>query len=164
MLRIVCVALLALSAVLFVAVDRAEPAGPAAPLAAGNTTAPVVVYSLRGGTLLGTVHTQLTVYNNGFATIAKMDDSVIFGQVEDVASAGVGPAAANKLLLDLVQNGAVTLPDQNTIIFDTPLTTLTILEGKQLGLSRTFSYFFGPEYSGVNQVIVDFIQTHFPGF
>ena len=62
MLRIVCVALLALSAVLFVAVDRAEPAGPAAPLAAGNTTAPVVVYSLRGGTLLGTVHTLSLIH------------------------------------------------------------------------------------------------------
>ena len=125
---------------------------------------PVVMFSITGGTLTGSIHRQLSVYNNGFATIAKLDDGPIFGLSEDVDTAGVGPAAANQFLLDLVAAGAVSLPDQQIFISDVPLNTLTILEGKQLALSRTFSYFGGGQYNNVQQIIDTFIQTHFPGF
>ena len=143
----------------------ATGAAPAASAAAIQNE-PLVVYSVNGGTLSGLIHRQLTVYNSGFATIAKADQ-IVFptpGEAIDVQTASVGAAAARKLLGDLVDAGAVTLPDQQVPVPDVPLTTLTIAEGKEIALSRTFSYYVGPPYSGVSQVINRFITANFPAF
>ena len=78
--------------------------------------------------------------------------------------ASIGPQAALQLLIDLVVAGAATLPDQRFVIPDVPLNTLTILEGKELALSRTFSYSIGGKYTGVSTVINSFVQNTFPGF
>lgn len=128
---------------------------------------PVVVFNVTGATLAGTVHRQLTVYNNGFVTISKLDNQVFPAQqrVVDVQTAGIGGERAFNLVLRLVQNGAGTLRDQPLVVSDVPLNTLTVLEGKEVAASRTFSWWVGiGEYSGVQRVINDFIQAHFPGF
>ena len=50
---------------------------------------PVMLYSLAGSTLAGTLHTQLAVYSSGFATIATQNETLIPSQqdFEDVATA-----------------------------------------------------------------------------
>lgn len=127
---------------------------------------PVVVYSLSGGTLTGTLHRQLTVYNSGFVTLAKLDQPVFPtpGEVQEVRTAQVGPEGATQLLIDLVQAGAVQLEDQPFPVSDTPLKTLTVLEGKTFALSRTFSWRIGGDYLGVDEVLGTFIEKIFPGF
>ena len=143
--------------------------GPAAPAPAQSGVIqwePVVVYNLTGGTLTGTLHRQLTVYNNGFATIAQFDMPVFPtpGEIKDVATTSVGSDAAFQLLIDLVVAGAGTLPDQQIPFSDTPLKTLTVLQGQQLALSRTISWYGGFGYTDLDIVVNTFIADNFPGF
>ena len=126
---------------------------------------PVVIFDTTGSAFAGSIHEHLTVYNSGFVTISKRNDNP-FGNLDiDVQTANVGSAVAMKLLIDLVAAGAVTLPDQNVSAADIPLKTLTILEGKELALSRTFSYWDGiDQYGAVATVLNEFITDTFPGF
>ena len=127
---------------------------------------PVVVYNVTGGTLTGLIHRQLTVYNSGFVTIAKLDEPVFPqpAEIQEVRTAQVGPQAATQLLISLVQAGAVQLEDQSFPVSDVPLKTLTILEGKTFALSRTFSWYVGGDYAVVDQALNKFIGDTFPGF
>lgn len=127
---------------------------------------PVVVYSINGGTLIGTVHRQLTVYNSGFATIAKMDSSVFPapGELVDVQTANIGPDRASHLLFTLLRAGAAELPDQKLIVNDVPLKTLTVMRGRPTTIANTFSYWLGfGAHASVDKVITDFINETFPG-
>ncbi len=141
--------------------------GSSAPQSSGAIqNEPVVVYSLTGGTLIGTLHRQLIVYNSGFVTIAKLDQPVfpVPGVDMDVETASIGSDGAYKLLLELVQAGAAQVSDQTIPFSDTPLKTLTVLEGRTLALSRTFSWYGGAEWAAVDQTIDTFIASTFPGF
>ncbi|MEM7305820.1 MAG: hypothetical protein AAF682_04085 [Planctomycetota bacterium] len=142
-----------------------QPAGAGgAPAVGGITNEPMVVFDVTGPTFAGSIHEHLAVYNNGFVTISKRNDNP-FGNLDvDVQTANVGADGALKLLLDLIGSGAVTLPDQSGTASDIPLTTLTIAEGQEIALSRTFSYWSAPQYNGVAGVMNDFISTTFPGF
>lgn len=169
MLRFGLVALAVGAVVLFVGAGPVQPAPSASATAPANTIVnePVVVFQVNGSTQTGTVHRQLSVYNNGFVTIAKLDHQVfpVNQEIKDVQTANVGSEAAFQLLLRLVQAGAAELPDQPLVASDIPLNTLTVLQGKELALSRTFSWWVGiGGYAGVQQVVNDFVQTHFPGF
>ncbi len=158
---------LALSSVLLSATQSSDHANRYAPAPTTITqNEPMVIYSVTGGTLTGGVHRQLTVYNNGFATIAKLDTPVFPtpGTFKDVETTSVGATAALQLLIDLVNAGAATLPEQQFILPDVPLTTLTVLEGREIGLSRTISFSGGPPYSAMQQVIDRFVNATFPGF
>ena len=128
---------------------------------------PLVVFSVSGGTLTGTVHRQLTVYNNGFVTISKLDHQYFPTEQEivDVKTTSIGTERAYNLVLRLVRSGAGVLPDQPIFVSDVPLNTLTVLDGKEVAVARTFSWWLGiGEYSGVQRVINEFVQANFPGF
>ena len=164
MLRIATLSLLALAFVVLLGLHSARSAATQAAATGVHVNEPMVVFDVTGPTFAGEIHRHLAVYNNGFVTIAKRDNNPFGNLVIDVRTANVGPDGALTLLTDLVLAGAVSLPDQDVGAADIPLTTLTLLEGKQLALSRTFSYFDGGPYTGVSSVMSTFISQTFPGF
>ena len=127
---------------------------------------PILIHDVVGGTLTGTVHTHLTIYNNGFATVAKLHDSVLTGSVEkDVATAALTPAEVQQLRLDLRASSASTLPDQPAWGADVPLSTMTVLRGGTDALAHTFSYQFASgAYDAPAAVVQGLMEQHFPGF
>ena len=143
----------------------AAPAAPAPQAGAPIVFEPVVMFDVTGTTFAGTVHEHMTVYNNGFVTISKRNDNP-FGNLQiDVQTADVGAAAASQLLGNLISAGVTTLPDQAVGAADLPLSTLTVLQGKQQALSRTFSYWAATnQYAAVSSVINGFKTSTFPGF
>ena len=73
MLRIALFAGIATSAVYLASASSAAPnqGTVVVPSLGEIVNEPVLVFSLTGGTLTGTVHAQLAVYNSGFATLAE---------------------------------------------------------------------------------------------
>ena len=168
MFRYGILVLLASTIAVLVAATPNDHALPTSPAEIPNSiiNEPMVSFSIAGSTLTGTVHRQLTVYNSGFVTISKFDNQVFptQGITKDVQTASVSQEDALLLLIRLAQAGALTLPDQPGFVNDVPLSTLTLLEGKELALSRTISWWVDPSYSGIQSVLDDFIASTFPGF
>jgi len=172
MLRIV--PLLALAgiglATLFASQPQSQVAiGPAKPVPVGCKNnlkvEPVLNVDVTGGTLAGPFHRRLTVYNNGLATVSKDIDSVFGGPDIDADYTYVSAAAVSQLQSDLLTSGAFGLCDQSIIVFDVPLTTVTVFSGTTDAKAHTFSYWLGSgSYSGVQGVVSSFFSTHFPGF
>ncbi|MDF1800085.1 MAG: hypothetical protein P1V81_12980 [Planctomycetota bacterium] len=151
-------------------------AGPAAPQDGPQVIAtvggpikfePVLIHDVVGGTLTGAVHTHLTVYNNGFMTVAKFHD-VVFpapGTDKDVATASLSPAEVQQLQADLRASGAFGLPDQEATGADIPLTTMTVFRGATDAKAHTFSYLMGTSpYAAAQDVVDQLMADHFPGF
>ena len=126
---------------------------------------PVMLYSLAGSTLAGTLHTQLAVYSSGLATIATQNETFIPSQqdFEDVATAYLDVRDVRELREQLKASGAFTLTDQKLFASDIPLNTLTVFSGASL--NHTYSYWVGTnQYEAANKVVQDFIDKHFPTF
>ncbi len=159
----------ALAAALIATAGPATSQGGASVITPGGPVKmePVLIHDVVGGTLAGTIHTHLTVYNNGFVTVAKFHDPVLSGggPEKDVLTAALEPAEVQQLQKDLRQAGAYALPDQPLIGTDVPLSTLTVLRGGTDAVAHTYSYLFGTGgYAAPQQVIDNLMSTHFPGF
>jgi len=129
---------------------------------------PVLNYDVTGSTLLGPVHSRLTVYNNGLLTRSSTSGAVASsfagsGSSGGTASTGfASPAAIAQLQKDLVDAGAFRLCDQPFVVSDVPLTTVTAFRGATDAKTHTFNYWLGiGDYAGVEQVIAAFIADNF---
>ena len=122
---------------------------------------PIVIYDLTGSTLTGPFNLNLEVYNDGTAKI-----SGVTGQTADARVANVGQQTALQFAKDLRSAGAWTLSDQQLVVADVPLKTITVLRGFNGDLEgRSFSYWTGVnQYQGVEIAAQLFIAQHFPGF
>jgi len=119
-------------------------------------------YDTTGGTLTGPINVNLQVYSNGEVKYSR--SSGLSTPTSSVQHVFVTPNVAMKLLKRLRGAGAFSLCDQNLIVADVPLSTLTVLMPKQDGRFHTFSYSigFGPGYAEVSQLINDFIGSNIP--
>ena len=164
MLRIALFAGIATSAVYLASASSAAPnqGTVVVPSLGEIVNEPVLVFSLTGGTLTGTVHAQLAVYNSGFATLAEKSD-VVFpnpGEHIDVQTTYLDQRDIRKLRGELKAAGSFDLGDQQLVLSDIPLSTITVLEGPK---ANTFSYFASTgAYEAPALVVDDFIATHFP--
>lgn len=167
MLRYVLLTGLAASAIHFATESSAEPHSPVDPGSVADAPGavahePVLLYSLAGGTLTGTLHTQLAVYSSGFATIARFDEAFAppLGEYKAVETTYLDARDIRELDRALEAAGAPTLIDQQPFSVDSPLSTVTVFQG---GRANTFSY--GPSegaFEAVDQAVERFIATHFP--
>lgn len=144
--------------------------GPGGPIQWSITQEPVLSFTIAGSTLAGTTHQQLTVYNNGLASISRLNEISIGGPStgfvdKDVDVAYVPVGKVKRLQRALKNAGAFTLPDSASILADVPLTTVTVLQGETTALAHTYSYYLlGDAYAPASKVIGDFIESTFPGF
>jgi len=163
MLRFALFAGIATSAMYLASASSAAPQGPVVIFPQDEIiNEPVLVFSLTGGTLTGTLHTQLAVYNSGFATLAEKNDTVFPapGEFIDVQTTYLDQRDIRKLRGELKAAGSFNLGDQQLVLADIPLSTITVLEGQ---MANTFSYWTSSgAYSAPAGVIGDFIATHFP--
>lgn len=167
MFRYVFLTGLAASAIYLATESSAEPQAPSPSdpvVGAPNEVLhqPVLLYSLAGGTLTGTLHTQLTVYSSGFATIARFDEAFVapLGEYKAVKTTYLDARDIRELGRDLQAAGALTLVDQQQFAADIPLNTVTVFQGGQV---NTFNYWTSSgAFEPVNQTIDAFIATHFP--
>ncbi len=153
-------AILAAPAPQQVQLDPGSAIGIAAPTACPNKVAvePVVLYDVTGSTLAGPYHQHLTVYGNGFATLAR--DPVVGGSV--VETVFLPPADVAQLRTDLAALGAASLCDIPTPVSDVPLNTVTVLSGGTDARAHTFSFFLAiKQHGAVKTLLETFIATHF---
>jgi len=123
---------------------------------------PVVNFDVTGGTLAGPFHRRLTVYSNGAANVST---ATTFPPSSDARTTNVSQSVVDDLRKALEDAGAFALCDQDISVADLPLSTVTVFEGGTDGTSHTYSYWLGIKgWSAPNQILVDFIATHFPGF
>lgn len=124
---------------------------------------PLVVYDQSGFGLGGQIDVALTVYNDGTARVSSF-----FAGAPNLSKARlefVGPDAAQQLLVDLAQLGAATQCDSDLFATDLPTSTLTVQRGLTDSAAHTFSWIAPTDQQAlIEQRIVDFIQTTFPGF
>lgn len=121
---------------------------------------PVIVFHLSGGTLASQIEESLLVFNNGSVLHAR---SETFPAQMVVEAAFVSQGAVRSLFQDLVGLGASGLCDQNLVVSETPLRTLTLMRGTPNSLSHTFSYYgFDIPYQPIDDRIRNFIAVTFP--
>lgn len=140
---------------------------PARGLGTGCTNAfprePVLVYDKTGGTLIGPVHVQLTVYSDGLATYSRIDPLDRDGQVSvRILSAG----QVDALVDTLVAVGADVMCDDPTMITDVPLATVTVLQGDGAdAAAHSFSYYDAASGAAalVESILRDFIAAEIEG-
>lgn len=129
---------------------------------------PLLVFERAGGTLLGPMYRNLTVYSDGRASLAKNDTVFLdarVGQEVAVATISLSPADVAAFWALLVDAGAFSLCDMNAQVMDVPLNTVTIFDGRTDADAHTYSYWIAiDEYAGVGALISNFIATHFPDF
>jgi hypothetical protein len=157
-MRFVCSFVFVLFAAASAHAQSAATAGGDPPTQVCDTerSEPLVLWDITGWTLLGEVHGNLAVYNNGFASVSSANG--------DVRMVVIEPDVALQLRDDLIRVGAATLCDQGYVT-DSPLTTVTVLGDGADARAHTFSYWV-PEraYSRVQAAIDLFLAAHFPGF
>jgi hypothetical protein len=129
---------------------------------------PLLLFEQSGGTLLGPVYRNLTVYSDGRATLTQ-DVSAVFDAEATtdtkVASVSLSPNNVAALWTILVDAGAFTLCDADAQVFDAPLNTVTIFDGRTDADAHTYSYWIGTgDHAIVDTVISHFIAMQFPDF
>lgn len=130
---------------------------------------PLLIFERSGGTLLGPMYRNLTVYSDGRVSMSK-DDTVFFdsgvGQETAVAVISLSTGEVERLWAMLVDAGAFSLCDMDgPQVMDVPLNTVTIFDGRTDADAHTYSYWIAiNEYAGVGAVISSFIAMHFPDF
>jgi len=121
---------------------------------------PLLVYDRSGGTLIGAVHTQLTVYSDGLATYSNFDP-----MSASVASVRVLSAREVAGLVDtLAAVGAHVMCDDPMQVTDVPLATVTVLQGEGAdAAAHSFSYYSvsAGAQGIVESIVQDFIAAHF---
>lgn len=121
---------------------------------------PVLVYDFTGGTLVGTFHRNVVVYNNGFVTFARKDN-IVFPDQQEVEDVEIGTATreqVRELIVRLTELGAFASRDNATQILDVPLATVTFFP--RAGTRATANTFSFPSagVSDVEVVIDDFVD------
>jgi hypothetical protein len=129
---------------------------------------PLLLFEQSGGTLLGPMYRNLTVYSDGRATLTQ-DEAAAFDSEEVtetmVASVSLTPDNVAALWAVLVDAGAFTLCDADAEVFDVPLNTVTIFDGRADADAHTYSYWIGTgDHAIVDTVISHFIAMQFPDF
>ena len=167
MLRRIALLAVALSPVAVLAF-ASTPAKAGGPTACPNLYAvePLVMWDVTGFSFFGgLLHEHLVVYSNGTAAISTASDDNTSATGAQGKVAFVDPAKAQRFLRELASAGAFDLCDQNLIVNDIPLTTLTVFKGATDATSHTFSYWTGDApYDKVASVVSAFIASTFPGF
>ena len=171
MFRITTLSVLAAVAIAVSIPSAAQPTSGsslAAPITAGAIKQePVLLYDITGSTLTGSVHLQLTVYNNGVAAASRLNH-VVFpspGVDADVDVVYIAPQEVNMLRRDLAAAGAFTNVDQSIFVSDVPTTTVTVFRGATDAKAHTYSYMLASgSTADVQAVIQDFLKLHFPGY
>lgn len=136
-----------------------------APLAFGAASnqiphEPLLVYDVTGSTLLGPLHTSLSVYNDGTVSYVSLPPFVL-GAVPEVRTVFVGQPAVQALSKDLSMAGAGTLQDNFGAAQDIPLTTVTFMRPATDTRAHTFSFLFaGPGHQAVSLIVNEFIQEN----
>lgn len=128
---------------------------------------PLVVFDVSGYSLTGLIHQHLTVYSSGLVSISAAGGGTQlfpFSSKADVAFLQI--SEVEKLWTKVIQDGAMSICDENAFVADLPLTTITVHRGATNSTARTFSYYFpmSPESNAVANHISEFINTHFPNF
>lgn len=144
---------------------------PAAP-AAGDCpnifeSEPLVVYDVSGFGLGGPIHRHLAVYDNGLASMSSGGSGGGAGGGAGLSDFKFLPSSvAFQLARDLFDAGAWDVCDEFVNVSDIPLTTVTVLRGATTGPSHSYSYLApeSPQALEADQILQDFIATHFPGF
>ena len=120
---------------------------------------PVLIYDLTGGTLVGTFHTNIVVYNDGLTSFARKDWIVFPGPPQEIEDADVGfatDAQVAQLIEELQAAGASTRIDDQNVILDVPVATVTFFpRPAPRARNNTFS-FFSAGGSEIEQIIDDF--------
>lgn len=170
MLRIALIASLVTGAFVLGSLDNAHSSQIGGPIKLDIKNEPILSFTVSGGTLAGTVNTQLTVYNSGLATISRYNENYL-GQGplplvdKDVDVASIDAKSIRGLQRSLLAAGAFSLPDSQPLFFDIPLSTLTVLGGATDAQSHTYSYYGAiGAYEAPAKVISTFVDAHFPGF
>jgi len=122
---------------------------------------PLVIYEISGGTLAGPVDLHLTVYSDGAVRIADMSDPASpRGAIERV-----DPEAVSSLALYLERMGAGINCDDDGMVTDVPLHTLTLLKPGTNPRGHTFSWWLPEDSNGVIEMRLEqFVAEVFPEF
>ncbi len=121
---------------------------------------PILIFDVAGSSFIGETNRHAAIYNNGQIVACR---SGVFG----VASAVhyVDPLSVETLRRQLIAAGAMTLPDQPTLVTDMPLTTVTFFaKGRPQACANTFSYFVPENAAAADQIIATFLATAAPSF
>lgn len=137
---------------------------------------PVLMYDVSGFGLGGQIHLHLSLYSNGLASISSAPGGIIFPEQTSGGFGGffdpkaemvfVDPAAVAELAENLALAGAFKACDEDAIIADIPLTTVTVFRGETNSRAHTFSYWtpLSPQTQAVGTLISEFIDKYFPNF
>lgn len=124
---------------------------------------PLLFYDVSGGTLAGSFHLHVSVYNSGHVTFAQLGNTWT-GAPDQAFFRQATTERVEQLRRELVAAGAARARDNLTFISDVPLTTVTFfVRPGTTATANTFSY-FGPTESmvAVNAAIQSFIEDVFP--
>ncbi|MEZ5977000.1 MAG: hypothetical protein R3F34_02115 [Planctomycetota bacterium] len=128
---------------------------------------PVVMYDISGYTLTGVYHLHLMVYDNGATSISRVSGGTpIFPMSNAADFTYVTKQRVKQLAKDLAQAGAFQLCDEDALVADLPMTTVTVFRGTMDAKAHTFNYWL-PQTAGsakVQQLIDDFRTETFPNF
>ena len=121
---------------------------------------PIVVFNMSGAILAGHIEESLIVYNTGHVVHARAAE---FEPEPTVEMAYVPLLELRAFFQDLVALGAGGACDQDLVVTETPLRTLTMLRGQRDSFSHTFSY-YGEQspYVEIDERIFDFLAATFP--
>ncbi len=121
---------------------------------------PVLIYEVRGGTLLGPVDSFLIVYGDGSARHMDLSD-----EGKPVARhAFPGPEAVSDLALSLERIGGMLNCDGTQTATDVPLHTLTMLKPGTEQRAHTFSWWLPESSNGVIELRIQaFLDETFGG-
>ena len=118
---------------------------------------PVLIFDVSGSTLTGPCHKNLSVYNNGRVSLAEFATS----QPTRNESKMVSPGEVKSLIGQLSRY--TRLQDDQTIVTDIPMTTVTLFQGLTDARAHSFSYWLPiGDYEEVQQTIDLFMHRAFP--
>lgn len=125
---------------------------------------PLVIYNLSGATLLGDVHQQLTLYDDGTAVCSEIDP--LANRAGSVQVEALEAGAVRWFLDELILWGAHLLEDDTSVALDTPMATMTMLFKERNGRvdAHTFSYYpvvAEGNAAEVDRVVQAFIAEYF---
>ena len=102
---------------------------------------PMLIVHTSGSTLTGPVFQLMTVYSNGESSLSQADG---LNPTPMISTTTLDLEAIAKLRADLRRANAMNLCDQEGIVLDVPLTTVTVFDGGTgKSVANTFSYWGG---------------------
>jgi hypothetical protein len=122
---------------------------------------PTLVFDITGFSLLGELHTSMVVYNDGLVSYSNR--SGFLGGDGQSCTVSVPQNAVRKLTRNLAGAGAGALEDNQQLVLDVPLTTVTFMKPGTDTKAHTFSFYIGGSaHSEVSQIIGEFVAENIP--